>query len=82
MRYKTFMTIVSAMLAVVILWVGYTVLVGGNAEQKQALQQAEAYEVPVGSVCAAVMTPARHRASGATYTFPSSCLAPDWTASK
>lgn len=46
--------------------------------QEEAIRQAEEYEPPAGVGCAAVIVPAVHKATGAKYTFPDSCLAPGW----
>lgn len=46
--------------------------------QQQAIAEAKSWK-PKGA-CATVMTPATHVASGATYTFPSGCLPPEWRA--
>jgi hypothetical protein len=50
--------------------------------QAAAIRQAKAYKVPTGTVCAEVVTPAIHQASGAQYTFPNGCLAPGWEAAR
>lgn len=44
--------------------------------QAQAIEQAKQYR-PEG-VCAMVLTPAVHTATGAKYTFPSGCLPAGW----
>ena len=44
--------------------------------KEEAIKQAQEYR-PEG-ICTAVNVPAVHVATGATYTFPSGCLAPGW----
>ena len=50
--------------------------VSDDAAREAALEQARNYR-PKGA-CTTVMTPARHTATGATYTFPSGCLPEGW----
>jgi hypothetical protein len=47
-----------------------------SSTQADAIRQAEAYQ-PDG-VCGMAMTPATHTATGAKYTFSSTCIAPGW----
>lgn len=47
-----------------------------ESARQQALREAENFRPK--EACATVMTPARHIATGVTYTFPSSCLPDGW----
>lgn len=49
-----------------------------DSERQKALDGARNYQPPAGTSCATVMTPARHIETGATYTFPSSCIPDGW----
>lgn len=42
------------------------------------IDKAERFRPPAGTACLTVMTAARHTETGATYTFPSSCLPAGW----
>lgn len=44
--------------------------------QEDAIRQAQEYK-PDG-ICTQALVPAVHKATGATYTFGSGCLAPGW----
>lgn len=48
--------------------------------QQEAIDDAEQYRS--GKTCFSEMTPAVHNATGAEYTFSSSCLAHGWTSLK
>lgn len=47
--------------------------------RQEAEAQARVYAPPEGTSCAQVVTPAVHDETGASFTFPSSCLAPGWS---
>lgn len=57
---------------------GYFLLGLGGQMQSRAIQEAKLYHSD--EICADVITPAVHTATGARYTFPDSCLAPGWEA--
>lgn len=46
--------------------------------REEALQQAREFTPPAGIMCTQALTPAVHTETGATYIFPSGCLAPGW----
>jgi len=47
---------------------------------KKAIAKAKKYRPPKGQGCKYIMTPAVHKATGAKYEFPSSCLPNGWEA--
>lgn len=72
------MTLLAAVLAG-----GITIFVLSNRPSQLTKEQAieEARQFSPNQVCGQALTPARHTATGAEYTFPSTCLAPGWEVS-
>jgi uncharacterized protein YxeA len=71
--------IITVVAALVLVTIGLTFFYKpstNSSTQTEAIRQAEAYQ-PDG-VCGMAMTPATHTATGAKYTFSSTCLAPGW----
>lgn len=46
--------------------------------KEEAIKEAENFEAPHDQMCTQVMTPARHKETGAVYTFPTGCLPDGW----
>lgn len=49
-----------------------------SSARQAALNEAEDFEPPEGTMCTQVLTPATHKETGAVYTFPNGCLPDGW----
>jgi uncharacterized protein YxeA len=76
MNKKRIIIIIAALILVTISLTVFYKRSTDSSTQADAIRQAEAHQ-PEG-LCGMAMTPATHTATGAKYTFNSTCTAPGW----